>query len=318
MNSSPRFLTPSQAARRLGVSAKALRLYERRGLLEPGRNAAGWRVYGPRDMDRAAKIAELRGLGLGLAQVGNLMKGPDDRLDVILSAHQSLLRGRLRQLSDTIGRVAAVRADLAGIRASGNGVAFALPWPWGGERFVSQDVSRLTFIVGPLGSGKTRFAERLSEALGGIFLGLDRAGGERDETGKQMLASLVDAGAAPSAALLALVTALARADRPLVIDMVEQGLDHDTQEALIAYLRRSATRARPLFLMTRSSAILDIDAVGADEAIILCPANHGVPTYVHPFPGSPGYEAVMTCLATPDVRARTAGVVACRLHTAAG
>jgi hypothetical protein len=64
--------------------------------------------------------------------------------------------------------------------------------------------------------------------------------------------------------------------------------------------------------MTRSSAMLDLAAVGADEAIILCPANHSPPSFVAPYPGSPGYEAVATCLATPDVRARTQGVIAWR------
>jgi hypothetical protein len=64
--------------------------------------------------------------------------------------------------------------------------------------------------------------------------------------------------------------------------------------------------------MTRSSAILDLGAVGADEAIILCPANHSPPSSVAPYPGAPGYEAVATCLASPQVRARTEGMIAWR------
>jgi len=96
-----------------------------------------------------------------------------------------------------------------------------------------------------------------------------------------------------------------------VVDMVEQGLDQATQEALIIYLRqRASSGARPLFLMTRSSSILNLAAMGAEETIILCPANHSPPIRVAPYPGAPGYEAVMTCLATPEVRARTVGMVA--------
>ena len=98
----------------------------------------------------------------------------------------------------------------------------------------------------------------------------------------------------------------------LVVDMVEQGLDEPTQAALIAHLRRRSPGARPLFLMTRSSSILDLAAVGADEAILLCPANHSPPTRVAAYPGAPGYEAVATCLASPEVRARTEGVIAWR------
>jgi hypothetical protein len=95
--------------------------------------------------------------------------------------------------------------------------------------------------------------------------------------------------------------------------MVEQGLDHATREALSAHLRqRAGASARPLFLLTRSSAILDLAAVGPDEAIILCPANHSPPRRVAPYPGAPGYEAVATCLASPEVRARTEGVIAWR------
>ena len=69
MSSSAQFLNASEAAKRLGVSAKALRLYEQRGLIAPARTAAGWRAYGPDEMARVAEIAALRELGLSLSQV---------------------------------------------------------------------------------------------------------------------------------------------------------------------------------------------------------------------------------------------------------
>jgi hypothetical protein len=128
------------------------------------------------------------------------------------------------------------------------------------------------------------------------------------------LAWLVDEGALASQGLVALLVGL-EAEEPavLVVDMVEQGLDQATQEALIAHLRQRANAgARPLFLMTRSSTILDLDAIGSNEAILFCPANHSPPIRVVPYPGAPGYEAVATCLASPDVRERTAGVIAWR------
>ncbi|WGS22108.1 hypothetical protein [Bradyrhizobium sp. ISRA463] len=129
----------------------------------------------------------------------------------------------------------------------------------------------------------------------------------------EILASLADDGAVTSPALTALLVMLL-ADGPamFVIDLLEQGLDAPTQEALIAYLRRRGPCARPLFFLTRSNAILDLDAVGADETIILCPANHSLPTCVTPVAGAPGCEAVATCLASPEVRARTEGVIAWR------
>src|SRR5262249_3988225 len=69
----------------------------------------------------------------------------------------------------------------------------------------------------------------------------------------------------------------------LVIDMLEQGLDKATQEALITRLRLRGPGAPPLFFLTRSTAILD--SVGAAEAIIFCPANHSAPIRVAPYPG---------------------------------
>jgi D-serine deaminase-like pyridoxal phosphate-dependent protein len=62
--------------------------------------------------------------------------------------------------------------------------------------------------------------------------------------------------------------------------------------------------------MTRSSAVLDLDAVSAGHAILYCPANHSVPFEVLAVAGSPGYESVANCLGTPEARARTTGMVA--------
>ena len=87
MNASAPYLSPSEAARRLGVSAKALRLYEQRGLVAPLRTAAGWRAYGPDEMARAGEIAALRALGLSLAQVARVLGGDSQGLEPALAAH---------------------------------------------------------------------------------------------------------------------------------------------------------------------------------------------------------------------------------------
>jgi DNA-binding transcriptional MerR regulator len=342
VSSSAEFLSPSEAAKRLGVSSKALRLYERRGLIGPIRTAAGWRVYGSDEMDRAAEIVALRALGFSLAQIARVLKGDPQGLEPALSAHQEALEGRIRQLVGTVDKLRGLRNDLARGQAptAGDlarliapnaelGVAFELPWPWGGERFELRHVSPLNYVVGPLGSGKTRLAHRLTETLpNAAFLGLDRLadGGAAAQARvdadsalrsrvDQTLARLVEDGAIASDALIALLAGLeAEGPAVLVIDLIEQGLEQATQEALIAHLRRRGPGGRPLFLLTRSCAILDLAAVGPDEAIIFCPANHSPPTRVAPYPGTPGYEAVATCLASPEVRARTEGVIAWRPH----
>ncbi len=340
MNAAARLLSPSEAARRLGISAKALRLYEQRGLITPRRTPAGWRAYGPAEMARSTEIVALRALGLSLGEVARILRGDADIHARVLAAHEAALEDRIRQCGDSIEKVRRLRADLTRGRTPAIGdvirairprsdisVAFDLPWPWDGERFELCDIRALNYIVGPLGCGKTRLARRLAEALpDATFVGLERladgaaaarARVDADPALKARiddeLAVLTADGAVESPALIALLAAL-EADGPAirVIDMLEQGLDAPTQDALIASLRRRGPRAPPLFFLTRSTAILDLDAVGDDEAIILCPANHSTPLSVAPYPGTVGYEAVATCLAAPEVRARTAGMIAWR------
>lgn len=345
MSASAQFLNPSAAAQRLGISTKALRLYEERGLITPSRTSAGWRAYGPDDIARAAEIVALRALGFSLFQIAQVLREDSHGLEPALAAHEATLEGRIRQLAGTLERIRNLRAGIArGTHPTAReiarmlgptaelSVAFDLPWPWGGERFELHHVRPLNYIVGPLGSGKTRLAKRLAQVLpDAIFLGLDRL--ERSGSAAQAqldadpvlksrldqaLAWLVEDGAVVSEALIDLLVGMESGGAAVVvIDMVEQGLDQSTQEALIAYWRRRGTGARPLFLMTRSCAILDLASVGAEEAIIFCPANHGPPTLVAPYPGAPGYEAVATCLASPEVRARTEGVIAWRPGSAA-
>jgi hypothetical protein len=291
-------------------------------------------------MARAADIVELRALGLSLGEVARVFEGDALTLDRTLATHQAALGERIRQLSHTARKVSRLRTDLGRGKvpaakelvrlvksAPDVSVAFDLPWPWGGERFELRDVRSLNYIVGPLGSGKTQLAKRLAASLpDAAFVGLDRItnGGAAARASldadpalksrvEKQLAEIVADGGKESAALLALLVPLQTDSPPiLVIDMLEQGLDAATQEALIADLRRRGPNAKPLFFLTRSSAILDLDSVGLDEAIILCPANHSPPSRVIPYRGSHGYEAVATCLASPEVRARTEGVFAQR------
>lgn len=332
------FLTAADAAKRLGVSAKALRLYEERGLLSPRRTQAGWRVYGPEEMERAAEVAELRALGFGLSEITSLLGGEKERMERALMAHEAVLAGRVGQLEGVIERVRTMRRrvaradkgsapELGRLPSAVAGVTLSLPWPWNGERFDLAGTRALTYLVGPLGSGKTRLAKSIAAAIpGAAFLGMDRAGegklvfpaasgpdAARRSRVEHALARMRDEGGIESPSLSSLMWLLAD-PRPtaFVIDMVEQGLDRATQQALIGYLRSTADTARPLVLMTRSSAILDVSALGKDEAVIFCPANHAPPAFVQPFPGAPGFEMLVGCLATPDVRARTEGVIASR------
>ena len=62
-------VSAAECARRAGLTVRALRVYERAGLLKPARSAKGWRVYGPPDFERLNIITALKGFGVTLAQI---------------------------------------------------------------------------------------------------------------------------------------------------------------------------------------------------------------------------------------------------------
>ena len=72
--STAKFLRIGAIASRTGVSAKALRIYEQRGLLTPCTHSpAGYRLYGPVALQRLMQIVLLKRSGFTLAQVGRLL-----------------------------------------------------------------------------------------------------------------------------------------------------------------------------------------------------------------------------------------------------
>lgn len=63
----------SVAAEMVGSDPRRLRLYERRGLVEPSRTSGGTRRYSENDLDRLARIHELLGEGLNLAGIAAVL-----------------------------------------------------------------------------------------------------------------------------------------------------------------------------------------------------------------------------------------------------
>jgi DNA-binding transcriptional MerR regulator len=104
-------LSPTETARRFGISIKALRLYEQRGLLTPLRSEAGWRTYGPDQIARLHQILALKRLGLPLAKIGELLAGADT-LEPVLALQEQVLARDSDQLSRALALVRAARAKL--------------------------------------------------------------------------------------------------------------------------------------------------------------------------------------------------------------
>ncbi|HWC09796.1 MAG TPA: MerR family transcriptional regulator [Acidimicrobiales bacterium] len=80
----------SVAAELAGVHPQTLRIYERRGLLDPARTGGGSRRYSERDIQRLRRIHELTNAGLNLAGVKAVMELEDE---------VARLRGQLAQMA---------------------------------------------------------------------------------------------------------------------------------------------------------------------------------------------------------------------------
>src|SRR5687768_6017954 len=104
-------LSPTEAARRFGVTIKALRLYEDRGLLTPLRSKSGWRTYGPDQIARLHQILALKQLGLSLASIGQLMASADT-LDTVLSLQDQAMIRESRRIARAQLLIRAARAKL--------------------------------------------------------------------------------------------------------------------------------------------------------------------------------------------------------------
>ena len=68
----------SVAAEMVSMQIQNLRVYERRGLVDPDRSAGGSRRYSPADIERLHRIRELLGEGLNLAGIGRVLALEDE------------------------------------------------------------------------------------------------------------------------------------------------------------------------------------------------------------------------------------------------
>ena len=64
----------SVAAEMLSMQVQNLRVYERRGLVDPDRTEKGTRLYSPADIERLHRIRELLADGLNLAGIGRVLE----------------------------------------------------------------------------------------------------------------------------------------------------------------------------------------------------------------------------------------------------
>jgi MerR family transcriptional regulator/heat shock protein HspR len=85
----------SVAAELAGVHAQTLRIYERKGLIEPARTEGGSRRYSERDIELLQRIQELTNEGVSLAGVRKILE---------LESQLERLRDRVEELQESLTR----------------------------------------------------------------------------------------------------------------------------------------------------------------------------------------------------------------------
>jgi len=104
----------SVAAELAGVHPQTLRIYERKGLVDPARTQGGSRRYSDEDIDRLRRIQDLTTLGLNLEGVRRVMALEDENR--ALHAEVRRLRGELTEAVERTHRQ--YRRDLVPLRQS--------------------------------------------------------------------------------------------------------------------------------------------------------------------------------------------------------
>lgn len=109
---SDQHLTAADCAREIGLTTRALRVYEDRGLLTPARTAKGWRVYGPTEIARLNEILTLRSMGLSLSQIGTVLESGGTDFATLLHMQEQQLSERRRDIDAALARIGALQPAL--------------------------------------------------------------------------------------------------------------------------------------------------------------------------------------------------------------
>src|SRR5438094_7610934 len=122
-----------EVAARSGVTRKALRLYEARGIVpKPRRTAAGYRVYPPDVLGVLHFVTQARRLGLTLKEIGHIVAlrcakpGPCVHVRALLKQKLAELDGLAREETKILNTWDASAARRA--RVSHHSAAEKLPW----------------------------------------------------------------------------------------------------------------------------------------------------------------------------------------------
>ena len=101
-----------EVVRRTGLTSRALRFYEARGLVAPLRTHTGRRLYGPAELERIAQILALKRAGLSLAQIQRLTASRTLDLGRLINAQLEALADREAEIAEARKLLLAVKSRI--------------------------------------------------------------------------------------------------------------------------------------------------------------------------------------------------------------
>ncbi len=102
----------SEVARRTGLSLRALRFYEQRGIVQPLRSEGGRRVYGPGELARLNAAVALKRAGFSLADIATMLSDRTVDLGPLIAAQIDAVAAEAAELAKTHTLLASVRARI--------------------------------------------------------------------------------------------------------------------------------------------------------------------------------------------------------------
>lgn len=116
--SSRRSFTIGQLAREFGLTLRALRFYEDRGLLTPRRDGSA-RIYSQRDRERLSVIVKAKALGFTLSEIKDTIAAEDARAERNgLALTPSQIVDQIAHLENQKAEIDAALSELRALRAT--------------------------------------------------------------------------------------------------------------------------------------------------------------------------------------------------------
>ena len=102
----------SEVARRTGLSLRALRFYEQRGIVQPLRSEGGRRIYGPGELARLNAAVALKRAGFSLADIATMVGDRSIDLGPLIAGQIEAVEAEAAELEKARGLLLSVRARI--------------------------------------------------------------------------------------------------------------------------------------------------------------------------------------------------------------